>query len=192
MSMWNLPTSLSVGGVGYFIRTDFRVILDILDAYNDPDNDPEERSLICLWSLYQDAESIPPEHYQEALEKAVEFIDAGFAPDSSNNSRPTLMDWEQDAPLIIPAVNRVAGREIRSMEYLHWWTFLGYYMEIGESLFTQVISIREKKAKGKKLEKYEREFYNENKRIITLKHKESQREKEEKDAVRELFGYKKR
>lgn len=192
MSMWNLPTSLSVGGVGYFIRTDFRVILDILAAYTDPDNDPEERSLICLWSLYKDIEAMPPEHYQEALDRAVEFIDAGFEPDNANKARPTLMDWEQDAPLIIPAVNRVAGREIRSMEYLHWWTFLGYYMEIGESLYTQVVSIREKKAKGKKLEKYEREFYNENKHIITLKHKESQKEKEEKDAVRELLGYKKR
>ena len=57
MSMWNLPTSLPVGGVGYFIRTDFRVILDILAAYTDPDNDPEERGLICLWSLYRDIDS---------------------------------------------------------------------------------------------------------------------------------------
>ena len=49
------------------------------------------------------------------------------------------------------------------MQYLHWWTFLGAYMEIGESLFSQILSVRMKKAKGKKLEDWEREFYKENK-----------------------------
>lgn len=190
MSVWNLPTSLQVGGVGYFTRTDFRVILDILEAYNDPDNDPEERNLICLWTLYRDIESMPPEHYQEALDKAVEFIDAGFAPDKNAANKPTLMDWEQDAALIIPAVNRVAGKEIRSLDYLHWWTFLGYYMEIGESLFTTIVGIRDKRARRKKLEKHEQEFFKENKHLIQLQKKETQREKEEKDAVRKLLGYK--
>lgn len=185
-----MPTSLQVGGVGYFIRTDFRVILDILEAYTDPDNDAEDRNLICLWSLYPDIEQMPPEYYSEALEKAVEFIDAGFATSETSAGRPTLMDWTQDAPLIIPAVNRVAGKEIRSLEYLHWWTFLGYYMEIGESLFTQIVSIRDKRARHKKLEKHEQEFYKENRQLIQLKRKESQREKEEKEALRELLGLK--
>ena len=190
MSMWNLPTSLQVGGVGYFIRTDFRVILDILQAYNDPDNDPEDRNLICLWTLYRDIESMPPELYREALDKAVEFIDAGFAPEKNAANKPTLMDWDQDAALIIPAVNRVAGKEIRSLDYLHWWTFLGYYMEIGESLFTHVIHIRDKRSRGKKLEKHEQEFYKDNKHLVQLRKKETQREREEKDALRELLGYK--
>lgn len=190
MSVWNLPTSLQVGGVGYFIRTDFRVILDILEAYNDPDNDPEERNLICLWTLYRDIESMPPEHYQEALDKAVEFIDAGFAPDKNAGNKPTLMDWEQDAALIIPAVNRVAGKEIRSLDYLHWWTFLGYYMEIGESLFTTIVGIRDKRARRKKLEKHEQEFYKENRHLIMLQKKKSQREREEQEALRKLLGLK--
>ena len=37
MYAWNLPTSLNVGGKDYKIRTDYRVILDILSAMNDPD-----------------------------------------------------------------------------------------------------------------------------------------------------------
>ena len=56
-----------------------------------------------------------------------------------------LMDWEQDAPIIIPSVNRVLGKEIRALPYLHWWTFMGAYMEIGESLFSQVVSLRKKR-----------------------------------------------
>ena len=37
MYAWKLPTSLNVGGTDYKIRTDYRVILDILAAMNDPD-----------------------------------------------------------------------------------------------------------------------------------------------------------
>ena len=37
MYSWDLPTSLNVGGRNYKIRTDYRVILDILTAMNDPD-----------------------------------------------------------------------------------------------------------------------------------------------------------
>ena len=37
MYAWELPTSLSVGGQDYEIRTDYRVILDILTAVNDPE-----------------------------------------------------------------------------------------------------------------------------------------------------------
>ena len=39
--------------------------------------------------------------------------------------KPHTMDWEQDGAVIIPSVNRVLGREIRAMQYLHWWTFFG-------------------------------------------------------------------
>ena len=37
MDPWKLPTSLEVNGKEYSIRSDFRVVLDILSAMNDPD-----------------------------------------------------------------------------------------------------------------------------------------------------------
>ena len=104
-----------------------------------------------------------------------------------DKKRPTLMDWEQDAALIIPAVNRVAGHEVRAEKYIHWWTFLGYYMEIGESAFSQVVSIRQKKAKGKPLEKWEQEYYRENKRLIDLRTKYTHEECEERDRLNALL-----
>lgn len=190
MSVWELPTSLEIGGVGYFIRSDFRAVLDILKYYADPEYEPDERNLICLMILYPDWEDIPQEHWGEAIEKAKEFIDAGMTDDGKR--KPTLMDWEQDAPIIIPAVNNIAGCEVRAIPNLHWWTFLGYYMEIRESLFSSVVDIRHKKQKGKKLEKYEEEFYRENKKLITLKKKETAEETAAKNEIRELFGYRKR
>ena len=101
------------------------------------------------------------------------------------------MDWNQDAPILIPAINKVAGKEIRSIPYLHWWTFMSLYMEIGEGLYSQVINIRNKKIKGKKLEKWEQEFYRDNKSLVDLKMKRNERSEEEKEELRELFGIKK-
>ena len=74
-SMWEMPVSLEVGGTGYSIRTDYRAILDILSYFNDPDYEDDEKILICLDILYEDFDSIPPELWDEAYEKAKSFID---------------------------------------------------------------------------------------------------------------------
>ena len=54
-------------------------------------------------------------------------------------------------------------------------------MEIGDCLFSQVVNIRQKKAKHKKLEKWEKEFLNANKDLITLQKKISVEQKKEMD-----------
>ena len=195
MYAWKLPTSLQVNGKRYRIRTDYRVILDILAAMNDPDilepgmSEDEmntEKVMTMLQILYTDFDSIPISDWREAAEKACEFIDCGINDDG--NPKPRLMDWEQDAPIIIPAVNKVCRSDIRSAKYMHWWTFFGYYMEIGECMLSTVVSIRDKKRRGKKLEKWEQDFYRNNKHIVDLKSKKTERSEEEKEALRELFG----
>lgn len=197
MNAWKLPTSLCVSGKNYKIRTDFRVILDILAAMNDPEIfDPgmsetdksAERVLTMLQILYVDFDNIPPSEWREAAEKARDFIDCGMKDDGK--PKPRLMDWEQDAPIIIPAVNKIAKIDVRSVKYMHWWTFFGYYMEIGECLLATVVNIRDKKRKGKKLEKWEKEFYQNNKPLVDLKMKQEKRSEEEKEVLRKLFGYK--
>lgn len=52
---------------------------------------------------------------------------------------------------------------------VHWWTFLSAYTEIGDCLFAQIVGIRSKKAKGKRLDKSEQEFYRKNKSIVDIK-----------------------
>lgn len=197
MYSWNLPTSLNVGGRNYKIRTDYRVILDILTAMNDPDifepgmTEEEkqlERALTMLQIFYIDFDTMPSSDWQEASEKACEFIDCGIKDDGKQ--KPRLMDWEQDAPVIVPAVNKVCGKDVRSVKYMHWWTFFGYYMEIGECTLATIVSIRDKKRRGKKLEKWEQEFYRNNKKLVDLKTKKIERSEEEKEALRKLFGLK--
>ena len=185
MSAWELPDSLFVAGKEWKIRTDFRAILDILRYFDDPEYEPDERWEICLDILYEEYEDMPYWAKQEAAEKALDFIDMGIKDDGRH--KPHTMDWEQDAPVYIPAINRVLGNEIRSMEYLHWWTFLGAYMEIGECLFSQILNVRLKKTKGKKLEKWEQEFYKDNKELVDLRKKYTEEEKEEHKKLLALF-----
>jgi hypothetical protein len=194
-SAWEFPTSLNIGGTDYEIRTDYRAVLDLLTALNDndlTDSDPEiesyMKSRVILEIMFPKCDEIPAEHIQEALDKVVEFIDMGITEDSK---KPKTMDWEQDAPILIPAINKVLNCEIRAEKYIHWWTFLGAFMGIGESLFSSIVSIRQKKAKGKKLDKWEMEFYKENKSLIDFKQK-SQRSNEEKEMLRDYFGYSKK
>lgn len=183
MSAWELPTALEVSGQMFAIRSDFRVVLDILRHYASPDYEPDEKALICIGILYID--EIPPELYAEAYNQAVSFIDAGITDDGK--PKPRTMDWDQDAPIIIPAINKVAGQEIRAMPYLHWWSFVGAYMEIGEGVFSSVLAIRQKKAKRKKLEKHEQEFYRENKSLIDMKQRYSAEEQAEIDRLNEML-----
>ena len=193
---WELPTSISVNNTEYAIRTDYRAVMDLLTAFSDKEmlGESEEetniiRALLILNILFVD--EVKPEDQNEAIKKAIEFIDMGIE-SSRDVKKPTLMDWEQDAPLIIPAINKVLGREIRADKYMHWWTFLSAYMEIGECSFTHIINIRDKKAKGKKLEKWELEYIQEHKEIVLLKEKLTEKEQlereAEKNAVNELLG----
>lgn len=98
------------------------------------------------------------------------------------------MDWEHDESIVIPAINRVAGREVRTAQYIHWWTFIGLYMEIGECVFSEVVYIRQKLAKHERLEKYEKVFYRANKDIIDLPVIKDKEELEEEEFIKNMFG----
>lgn len=182
--IWELPKSLTVNGKEHKIRTDYRDVLNILAAFDDPDLDVMEKELVCLSVLYEDFEDMESADYPEAYRQAIGFIDNG----SEGKAGPRTMDWEQDARLLFPAVNRAAGVEVRSLEYLHWHTFLGYFMEIRDSIYSTVLGIRQKKAKGKKLEKWEKDFWAANKDICVLKTRLTEEEKEEKERLKAMLG----
>nr|DAH40228.1 MAG TPA: hypothetical protein [Bacteriophage sp.] len=174
---YELPKTINIEGVDYDIRTDFRAILDILIFCDDPDLEPYERQEVMYEILYIDYEKIPVHCYQEACQKALEFIDGGL--DDKKKQQKKVLDWKQDAALIMPAVNKIAGKELRTESYIHWWTFLGYFMEIEDGLFSQVLSIRQRKAKHKKLEKWERDFERENADLVRIHTTQSEEQKRE-------------
>lgn len=165
-SSWILPQTLNIAGKDYEIREDFRAILDILSAFNNETLTDSEKIQSAIEILYYP--EIPPEgHLDEAFEKALWFIDCGI--EQEDAPKPRTMDWNHDAGIIFPAVNKVAGFEVRCNKVIHWWTFYGWFMEIEDGLFSQVLSIRQKLAKGKKLERWEVEFLTNNRNLCELK-----------------------
>ena len=184
----SLPRMLTVGGVDYPIRSDFRVVLNIFEALNDDTLSDDDKALVLLKSLYFTFSAIPKEYWQEAAEQATWFLDGGDIPKVTSDGLKTF-DWKQDEGLVFPAVNKVAGYETRSCKYLHWWTFVGLFNEVGDGLFSSVMSIRTKLKKGKKLDDSEKEFYKTHKNMINLyTEKEKQEIAETEAALKELFG----
>lgn len=165
--IYSLPTKLNICGTDYEIRTDYRVILELIEVLNDPAFPDDEKAIATIETVIIDWENVTD--YAEALKQCFWFIDIG-QPAGKKSAR--LVDWEKDFPYIVAPVNRVLGYECRSVKYLHWWTFMGAYMEIGgDCAFSQIVNIRSKLAKGKKLEKYEREWLRQNRDIVNLPQK---------------------
>ena len=178
---YDLPTSLTIGEVAYPIRYNWRAVLDALIACADPELDGEGKAICLLTILFPTWREIPADRLTEACEKACEFIDCGQKDDGK--PKPKMIDWEQDAPIIIPEINKIAGREIRLDPDIHWWTFFGWFMGIGDGLLASVLHIRQKKAKGQKLEKWEQEFYKANKALVDMKAPETEEIRQEKDSI---------
>lgn len=175
-ALWQvlLPTSLEVGGAEYEIRSDYRAALDICAALSDPELDSQDRAAVLLDILYPGFDEMPPEYCGEAVERGLWFLRGGTEESPNQGSR--LVDWEQDFSYIVAPINRVAGREIRSEAYMHWWTFLAAYYEIGDCTFAQIVRIRDMLARGKTLDKADREWYRHNRQLVDFKRKYTRQE----------------
>lgn len=164
--MFELPTSITVDEQVFPIRNkgDYRMVLDCFVALNDDDLDQAHRIMTALIIFYDnmvDEESLYFA-FGDSLEKAItemmKFFNCGSIESPGASSNHKLLDWEQDSQLIAAAVNNVANMEVRALPYLHWWTFMGYYLSVGDCALATVIEIRYKIKTGKKLEKYEKDF----------------------------------
>lgn len=183
MSLWELPRTAIIGGKEYEIETDFRKVLQIIEGLNNPDIPEWIRWHIAIGSFF--IGEIPAEDSREAMNFLAEFISYK---ELEAKPGPILMDWNQDAKEIVAGVNKVAGHEVRSLQYLHWWTFLSYFQEIGEGQFSTIVSIRDKLRRGKPLEKYEKEYYRENKSKVDIKKRYSAEEIAEREALEKMLS----
>ena len=178
--IYTLPKTVEIGDREYSVGWDYRAILDIFAVLNDPDFNDMERTLATLSIFYPSFEAsenpMPYDHYGEAIKKCLWFINAGQSEDTKK--QPKLIDWEQDFNYIIAPVNRIIGQDIRGLESLHWWTFLSAFYEIGDCTFAQIVRIRDMKARGKRLDKSDAEWYRRNREIVDIKTRYSQSEDE--------------
>lgn len=160
--LWDLPTALTVGDREVAIDADFRTVLKIFGHFQNEDWPEFFRWEMAMALFYR--EQIPPAHRREAMEKLSAFLTCG----RPGKPGPRLLDWDHDAMAIVADVNRVAGREIRAMEFVHWWTFLGWFHAIGDGQLATLVELRRKLSSGKKLDEHERQFYRANKALVDL------------------------
>lgn len=173
--MYELPTSVMIQEQSFAIRNngDYRMVLDCFNVLNDLELNEMEKLYACLIIFYEDINSLEDidkfPDMEEAIEKMYNFFD-GDIPKVENQPPKNyrLVDWEGDAMLISSAVNQVAGKEVRAEKYVHWWTFLGYYMAIGDCALANVVAIRYKIATGKPLDKSDKKFRLENPQYFTF------------------------
>lgn len=169
---WGLPQRVWVKGEALEVNTDFRVILTIFAALQDPDLTDQEKSWVVLCRFYKEPEKI--QDPDEALAAFAAFADCG----TGGRQGPRLMDWIQDYPILAPAIDRVLGYSSRSCPYLHWWEYLGAFREVGDGLFAQVVAIRRLRAQGKKLSPQQEAFARANSQLIRLNPRLSRQEQE--------------
>lgn len=178
ISEYDLPQAVTIDGKQFKIRErcDYRIVLRCINALNDNELSDEQRLQCALIIFYEDYDQI--QDLQTAINemfRIISYDDTG----NSDHQRPALMDWEKDFKQIAPPISRILGYDVRApAKYTHWWTFVGGYMEIGECTFATIVSIRAKKQKGKKLEKWEEDFFRENHDKIRLPQKFTKEEEE--------------
>lgn len=179
MTPWTLPRSAVIGGEQYPIHADFRDILEIIGYLEDVSRPEFLRWQVAL-ALFYDRQ--PPA--REGMEYLCSFLRGG---EQESAPGPKLLDWQQDAGVIVSEVNRVAGQEIRALPFVHWWTFLGWFHAIGQGQLSALVGVRDKLRRGQKLEAWEQEFYRENRSRIVLKKRRTPEETEEMARLERLL-----
>lgn len=187
LNLWNLPRKAEIGEEIYCLNCDFRDILEIFSYLNDPDLPDFIKWRVAL-RLFYGAE-IPPQYRQEAIAYFTDFIGCGEK--GTGKPVPQLLCWQQDAPIIIGEVNRVAGQEIREKPFVHWWTFLAWFHAVGEGQLSFLVSLRDKLRRGQKLEAWEETYYRENREKVDISPRYTQREKDQREKLLALLDGKK-
>lgn len=179
-----LPIALEINGVQYDIDSDYRNILQIFTAFNANDLTDQEKVYVCMDRLFVDLKKLPQRDFTEGYTATLRFIECNI---HSDKPSPKVVNWEKDEQLIFPAINKVAGMEVRAVPYMHWWTFLGYFQAIDrEDIWGFILTIRQKRAQHKPLAKHEKEFFNANRDLCLLEYAEKSASAE--DTLADIFN----
>lgn len=162
-----LPKKIKVNENIYDINYDYKSIINILLALEDEELTNNEKIYIMIKNLYID--EIPENDMEEAIEKAIKFIDLGKESDDSNHkSDARTYSFEKDASYIFSGINQTHHIDLEEKKNLHWWKFMSMFMDMSpDCMFGELIYYRKRKAEGK-LNKEERKQYEKIKDIVDL------------------------
>lgn len=171
------PTKIKIDDEILPINTDFRNCLKIILAFEDENLTIEEKYYIMLMRLY----GTIPNNQEEAIKKAILFLDCGEDNVSKDNDKPRIYSFSKDAKYIYSAIEMSSpGIDLENVEYLHWWKFYYKFFDIKEgTTFSNIITLRDKRNKGK-LSKEEKKIFIDSREILDLDYTEEPSEEESK------------
>lgn len=182
-----LPTEWN----GYEIVTDFEVGIMISQCMRDESLSSLEKICTAAGLLFGDEPENYPQNYEEISEALQWFLNgwnqdnvsAGKKSGSKKNEAET-MNFDTDQWRIYAAFKEQYGIDLNTIEYLHFWVFMGLLTSLEECTFTRVISIREKKIDSK-MSKEEKSFLQKAKEMFKIRKPEEYEESEEESAERQ-------
>lgn len=171
------PTKIKIEDEILEINSDFRNCLKIILAFEDNNLTIEEKYYIMLMRLY----GTIPTNTEEAIKKAILFLDCKEERTSKDDDKPRIYSFSKDAKYIYSAIEMSSpGMDLENVEYLHWWKFYYKFFDIKEgTTFSNIISLRDKKNKGK-LSKEEKALFIESREMLDLEYESEPSEEESK------------
>ena len=193
--MYQLQKSVVIDDIKFNIENDgdFRMVLDCFKALTDETMGEDLRVLASLLIFYNELDeyadlfNYPEEVIQKMITEMYKFFNCGQDKSPGVRTDHSLIDWEKDEQIVCASINTVANKEIREVPYVHWWTFMGYYMGIGESVLATIVSIRDKIVRHIKLEKWEQDFKRNNPEYFNWK-SIPVKDREMENIIRELWN----
>lgn len=141
-----LPTAVQIEDTIYEINTDFRNIIKIILAFDDPELAGIEKQVIILALLYKD--NIPKKHVVAASKLAARFISGPMGESDEEGDTTRYYSFTKDSPLIYAAFQQTHGIDLQKAS-LHWWQFIALFSDLGsETIFCNIVNLRRRVAIG--------------------------------------------
>lgn len=167
----DLPTKIKVNDEIIEINANFRNCLKIILAYEDKDLTIQEKHYIMLRLLYKKI----PNDVEKGILQGIKFLNCGEENSNIKESK-RVYSFQKDAKFIYSAVSQSSNIDLETVQFLHWWKFNYYFLDISnDCTFSNIINLRRKK-NNRKLTDEERKLYMDSLDILDLDYEEQRQE----------------
>lgn len=173
-------------GTFYPMDFDFRIGVQVSLIQDDPELDDIEKILLTQDLIF--AGDIPDD--PEVIKECVSFFINGWYQDRhvDKHVKVKTSDFNVDQWRIYSAFLTQYQIDLNSIEFLHYWVFMGLLSTLDECAYTRVLDIRSKDIIPKGLKGKELQDFKDAKYTYALGAKETQELKDEKSNVEAVLG----
>lgn len=178
------PTKVRIGNEILEVNSDFRNCLMIILAFEDEELTTIDKYEIMLARLFGKTLDYFKDNLEEAIKQGVKFLDCNK---TFEEVEKRVYSFKKDAEFIYSAINITHHIDLNEIEYMHWWKFCIFFLDIdSDCTMSNIIYFRQKKNEGK-LNSEERKLYLKNYKTLSLEYDESE-EQEESELMKKFNG----